>query len=47
MKWIIKKAEEIRERYGTDDLEELALKLNLEKERKLLKFLRSSSILNF
>ena len=30
MKWIIKKAEEIRKRYGTDDLEELAQKLGAE-----------------
>ena len=30
MKWIIKKANEIREKYGIDDLEELALKLEAE-----------------
>jgi len=30
MKWIIKKAEEIRKKYGTDDLEELAEKLGAE-----------------
>jgi len=30
MKWIIKKANEIREKYGIDDLEELALKLGAE-----------------
>ena len=30
MEWIIKKANEIREKYGTDNIEELAQKLGAE-----------------